>query len=258
MCPQCERALHKKTPRLPRLCHDDVPKWADKLAMPSANTPRHWRALSPTISLRFNRWAAVPSQLALIACTVALLSVTASAQVYSLHNIDVSVGATEQFSTPVTTQAAEMYQSTTRSPGLLATVKVHPSSLIGFEANYQYSKFSLLYPSQNGGPEIEVPVRFQETTAAYLMHSHSEYFQPFVAFGAGVLFFDPRNGSGVRHQVNGLVNFGADFPLAGQHVGLTLQARTLYYRTPVLSGDNTATQRWSTSSEPSANFFVRF
>ena len=71
---------------------------------------------------------------------------SARAQFYKLHNADVAVGGTGQFTTPITSNGTTAFgtnnQYTTDSGGFVGSLREHPVSWAGVEINYGYTLFS--------------------------------------------------------------------------------------------------------------------
>jgi hypothetical protein len=183
----------------------------------------------------------------------------AQAQVYKIHNADVAVGGTGQFTTSITDQTNTPHQSTTDSAGFLLSFRDHPVSWAGIELNYQYSSFTEKFVALNGRPLENVALSMHEATAAYLLHSHRRHLQPFVGVGGGALYFNPSP----EHVVTqlrgvGLTTIGADMVSPASRLGFRVQARGLFYRAPNFNNPGIATSRWVATSEPSASVFVRF
>lgn len=181
-----------------------------------------------------------------------------SAQFYKLHNADVAVGGTGQFTTSITSQVFLNHQSTTQSAGFLLSMRDHPVSFAGVELNYQYSSFSERFYGTNSFQLAKVPIAFHEATAAYLVHPHFRHLQPFVGLGGGATFFVPSNGIPYQLRGTGLAEFGMDLPTSNPHLGFRLQGRALFYRAPNFRNAALASSRWVATEEPSASVYLRF
>jgi len=190
-------------------------------------------------------------------CAVACLG--AQAQVYKIHNADVAVGGTGQFTPSITDQTNTPHQATTDSAGFLLSFRDRPVSWAGIELNYGYSSFTEKFTSLASVPLENVPLSFHEFSAAYLLHSHRRGIQPFVAVGGGALYFNP-SPVHVFTQLRGtgLMDVGADMLTSNPRFGFRVQARSLYYRAPNFNNPSIATSRWVATVEPSASVFMRF
>ena len=190
-------------------------------------------------------------------CAVVCLS--ARAQAYKIHNADVAVGGTGQFTPSITDQTNTPHQATTDSAGFLLSFRDHPVSWAGIELNYGYSSFSERFTSLASVSLESVPLSFHEAIAAYVLHSHRHGIQPFATVGGGALYFNP-SPVHVYTQLRGtgLVDVGADMLTSNPHFGFRIQGRSLYYRAPNFNNASIATSRWVATVEPSASVFMRF
>jgi len=184
------------------------------------------------------------------------LAIAGHAQYYPVQNTDLSIGGAEQFTTPITTQVSQLYQATTRSTAILASVKEHPSAFAGFEVNYQYDALSDAHETANSS-STPAPTSMQECSGGYLIHARLGSLQPFLAVGGGELYFENPNGAKGDFRTTGLLDFGVDIPFPNQHLGVTLQGHTLYYHAlaPVSEMQST---NWVATTEPSMAFYLRF
>lgn len=189
----------------------------------------------------------------------AMAVTAADAQVYKLHNADVGVSATGQFTTTLTSDSSAV-QQTTMSPGFIVTLRDHPVAWAGVELNYGFTRYSQRYtfPSGNGGTNyLSDSNSVHEATAAYLFHPHFRHLQPFVGIGGGALGFMPTLGAN-QWRGAGLVEVGMDIPTRDPHVGFRVQGRSLIYRAPNFGIANVSSRSWVATTEPSAGVYIRF
>lgn len=189
-------------------------------------------------------------------CLAAMTTtLVAHAQVYKLHNADVAVGATGQFTRTITSDSPNV-QQTTDSPGFLLSFRDHPVAWAGVELNYGFTRYSQRY-SYGAGLSTSNPASVHEATAAYLFHPHFKHLQPFVGVGGGALGFRPGVGSD-QWRGAGLVETGLDIPTRNRHLGFRVQGRTLFYRAPNFGNSQISSRSWVASVEPSASVYIRF
>lgn len=198
-------------------------------------------------------------QTSVLLALFALGSYGAHGQLYKIHNADVAVGGTGQFTTSITSQNNVPHQATTDSAGFLLSFREHPVAWAGVEFNYQYASFSERFTNNSYIPLSYVPLSVHEGTAAYLFHPHFRRLQPFVGVGGGALYFHPYPVAiTTQWRGVGLVEVGADIPTRNPHLGFRLQARSLLYRAPNFKDANLATSGWVATNEPSAGVYIRF
>ncbi len=185
-------------------------------------------------------------------------TLSAHGQVYKLHQADVAVGGTGQFTTSTTSQDNVPHQATTDSAGFLLTLRDHPLSFAGVEFNYGYTKFHERFTSLQSAPLANLPASVHEATGAYLFHRNYKRFQPFVGVGGGALFFNPQQGTLSQTRGVGLFEVGAEVPTSNPHLGFRVQARSLNYRAPNYNQPAISSSRWVSTNEPSASVFFRF
>jgi hypothetical protein len=191
---------------------------------------------------------------------------TAHAQFYKLHDADVGVSATGQFTTDITSQtisstgAVLPHQATTTSPGVVVTLRDHPFAWAGVEFNYQFTRFSeryTAYPRNQGPQNFNIPVSIHEATGAYLFHPHFRHLQPYVGVGGGAIDFRPSAGPN-QWRGAGLFEVGLDIPTSNPHFGFRVGARSLIYRAPNFNNSLISSSRWVATDEPQAGTWIRW
>ena len=211
------------------------------------------------------------------------LALTAHGQFYKLHGASISVGATGQFSTELTSNntgattflvplggsggttypetALNRQQFTTDSTGFVTSLEFHPVAFAGVELNYGFTHYSERYTfNYTGvGPQqaASVPTDMHETTAAYQFHPHHIPFQPFVNIGGGAVDFSPQNASN-QWRGAGLLEGGFDLPTRNKHIAFRVEGRSLYYRSPNFYQPVISTKSWRVTEEPSFSSVYRF
>jgi hypothetical protein len=122
---------------------------------------------------------------------------------------------------------------------------------LGVEINFQQSRLE-----QNNLQDVPASARTTEVSAAYLLHSHARYLQPYVAAGVAEISHLTDSSTAGKRAV-GMLDLGIDFPLPNPHFGLSIQAHTLYY--PVQKADGSQTwSTWYMDADPSARVYLRF
>jgi hypothetical protein len=188
------------------------------------------------------------------------------------RRFDLGVAAAGQLTTDYTNQDIGTsgdtlpHQATTMSPGAVVQLHAQPWDWAGFEANYQFTRFSERYviPKTLYGPAntpVGIPTSVQEGTAAYLVHFHHLYrFNPYLAIGGGALDFEPTSSSAnVHSQWRGtaLGDVGFDFQTVSA-LGFRIGARDLAYRAPDFTVGQLSSSRWVSTEEPYAGVYVKF
>jgi hypothetical protein len=198
---------------------------------------------------------------ALLAFAVLGSAAGMQAQFYKLHNADVAVGGTGNFTTTLTSNSSNQ-QYTTDSAGFLGSLRDHPVSWAGVEVNYGYTHLTEQYAYNNSGSAVlqNIVSGVHEGTAAYMFHPHFFHIQPFVNVGGGALYF---NGSTLGTQESqwrgvGLLETGFDLPTRNQHFGFRVQGRTLVYRAPDYGAIKLSSRSWVATTQPSVSAYVRF
>jgi hypothetical protein len=214
-----------------------------------------------------------------------LVAANAPAQFYRYlpdHGASVSVGATGNFATPLTTNPtpyttntvssgvtltntySNQQQYITSSVGFLTSLQFHPVAWAGIELNYGYQHYSEKYSYNRATITAtqfaSVPTTTHEATAAYQFHPKHIPFQPFVNIGGGAIdFVDTRNGPN-QWRGAGLLEAGFEIGMPRTHskLALRLQGRGLFYRAPNYYNPVISTRSWRASAEPSASFVYRF
>jgi hypothetical protein len=214
-----------------------------------------------------------------------LTAVNSPAQLYQYakqHGASISVGATGNFATPLTTNPTattfttgtgptaatntifNQQQYITSSVGFLTSFQFHPVPWAGVEVNYGYQHYSERFNyNLTGTPTtqvVSVPTTTHEATAAYQFHPKHIPFQPFVNIGGGAIDFVPTRGGPNQWRAAGLLETGFEvgMPHTQKRLALRIQGRGLFYRAPNFNSTQVSTRSWRASAEPSASFVYRF
>ena len=217
---------------------------------------------------------------------IAILPLAAHAQFYKLHELHgaaVSVGITDQFTTPLTSGTgsydttapfgagystypvtiSNQSQTTTTSAGFLGSFEFHPVAWAGVKVNYGYTNYSeryfFNYATTPATQVLNIPVDQHEATAAYTFHPRHIPFQPFVNIGGGAIDFLPRGQYIANHwRGAGLLEAGFDLPSHMKHVTFRVAGRSLYYRAPDFGTIAISTHSWRVTEQPSVSAVYRF
>jgi alkaline phosphatase len=210
---------------------------------------------------------------------LAASAATAHAQYLKTHGGSLSVGATGQFSTILTSNAssvpftysipngsesttvANQQQYTTDSVGLITSLQLHPVPWAGIALNYGYTRYSerFAYTYANTARTQTTPITtgLHEFTGGYELHPKHIPFQPFLIIGGGALDFNPTNASN-QWRGAGYLETGFDLPVHNQHFGFRISGRELVYRAPNFYQPAISTRAWRSTEEPSISTYYRF
>ena len=185
-----------------------------------------------------------------------LLCSVAQAQ-KALRNDDVSVGGFYQFTSDASGNG--ITDTTTHSIGGQASFRHSFHWWLGYEAAYDYTRFTEYYTGQPFGYQHNL----HEFSGSYYVHGPRALgIQPFAVAGISAVLFSPtlNGGQNVSWQPRPGANFGAgiNYPLLGSAIGLRLQYRGVYYKAPDFGLTQLTTNTYRLTSEPMAGFYIRF
>lgn len=185
-----------------------------------------------------------------------LLVSSANAQ-SALKNNDVSVGALYEFTQ--STSGNGISDHTTNSGGGYASFRHSYHWWLGYEASYQYSRFTEFYSGQPFG----IQHNMHDIGASYYVHGVTALgIQPFAIAGFSLIDFSPtlNGGQNAAWQARPGANFGAgiNYPLLTSHLGLRLEYRGVYYKTPDFGQTALTTNTDRITSEPEAGIYFKF
>ena len=194
-------------------------------------------------------------------CLASVLCSTANAQIYKLHNVDISGGGIGEFTKTLNSNST-IQNNTSDTFGGLFSFREHPVAWAGVEFNYSYSKFTEHYSVPSvaglGGYQALAQTDMHEATGAYLFHPHFRKFQPFVGIGGGAVDFAPLRYGQHQWRGAGLLEAGFDVPTRNPHFGFRVTGRSLYYRSPNFNQANLAAKSWVVTTQPSLGVYYRF
>jgi hypothetical protein len=197
--------------------------------------------------------------LPIVAVILALVSASVhSAQAQNiLRNSEASLSGFAQFSSDTTGNGVA--DDPTTSAGGQIAFRHSYHWWLGYEGSYGYTRYAERYSGQ--------PFGYQHNThdfgGSYLVSGPSTLgFRPFALAGASALVFSPslNGGQNVSYQARPALNYGVgiDHSLFTSHIGIRLQYRGLFYKTPDFGQAALSTNTYRTTSEPMAGIYVRF
>ena len=172
-----------------------------------------------------------------------------------IHELDLGVAATGQFTTSITNQTYATNgmllpnQATTTSAGAMATLRDHPVRFVTLEFNYQYTHFSERFFVPGFAAPVYVPTSLHEFTGAYVFRFNRRSVSPYVALGGGYLAFQPP--AQFHHQLRGtyLLDMGLDLHTPTR-ITFRIGAHGLTYRAPDFAIGQLSSSRWVATTEP--------
>lgn len=174
-----------------------------------------------------------------------------------LKNSEVSVSGFWQNTPSVTGNGVTV--STTHSLGGQAAFRHSYHWWLGYEGSYNYTRYSEHYSAT----PFAVQHNTHEIGGSYLVSAPSMLgFRPFALSGVSAVVFSPslNGGQNAPWQARPGVNFGAgiDRAVFTSHLGIRLQYRGVYYKTPDFGEQQLATGKMRLTSEPMAGIYLRF
>lgn len=174
-----------------------------------------------------------------------------------LRNDDASVGGFYQFTS--TASGNGISDTASKSLGGEASFRHSFHWWLGYEASYDYTRFSDFYSGQAFGYQHNL----HQFNGDYYVHGPKAFgIQPFAVAGVSAVVFSPtlNGGQNVPYQVRPGLNYGVgvNVPLLTSHLGLRLQYRGLMYKAPNFGEAYLTTNAWRETSEPMAGVYIRF
>ena len=177
-----------------------------------------------------------------------------------LRNDDASVGGFYQFTS--TASGNGISDTASRSLGGEASFRHSFHWWLGYEASYDYTRFSDFYSGQAFGYQHNL----HQFNGDYYVHGPKAFgIQPFAVAGVSAVVFSPtlNGGQNTPWQIRPGANFGAgiNYPLLTSHLGVRLQYRGAYYEAPDFSPNGLptlSTNSYRLTSEPMAGVYIRF
>ena len=177
-----------------------------------------------------------------------------------LRNDDASVGGFYQFTS--TASGNGISDTASRSLGGEASFRHSFHWWLGYEASYDYTRFSDFYSGQAFGYQHNL----HQFNGDYYVHGPKAFgIQPFAVAGVSAVVFSPtlNGGQNTPWQIRPGANFGAgiNYPLLTSHLGVRLQYRGAYYEAPDFSPNGLpalSTNSYRLTSEPLAGVYIRF
>ncbi len=177
-----------------------------------------------------------------------------------LRNDEASVGGFYQFTS--TASGNGISDTASKSLGGEASFRHSFHWWLGYEASYDYTRFSDFYSGQAFGYQHNL----HQFNGDYYVHGPKAFgIQPFAVAGVSAVVFSPtlNGGQNTPWQIRPGANFGAgiNYPLLTSHLGVRLQYRGVYYEAPDFSPNGLpalSTNSYRLTSEPLAGVYIRF
>lgn len=172
-------------------------------------------------------------------------------------NDDIAVDGFAQFTS--TASGNGITDRTTKSGGGAATFRHSYHWWLGYEAGYEYSRYTEYYSGQVFG----VQHNMHEFSGSYYLHGATvRGIQPFALAGVSAVIFSPtlNGGQNTEWQARPGLNFGAgvNMPLVSSHFGLRVEYHGVYYKAPDFGRAQLTTNSYRLTSEPMAGVYFRF
>jgi len=186
-----------------------------------------------------------------------LFSPAAQAQ-KALTNNDLSFDGFYQFTS--TASGNGISDRTTHSAGAAGFFRHSYHWWLGYEAGYEYTRFTEYYTGQIFG----IQHNQHEFSGSYYVHGPHTFagIQPFALAGVSAVVFSPslNGGQNVPWQARPGINYGAgvNVPLLTSYFGLRLEYRGVFYQAPDFRQANLTTNAWRNTSEPTGGVYFRF
>jgi hypothetical protein len=189
----------------------------------------------------------------------ALAAFTPSAQAQSiLKNSDISLSGLYQFSQD--TSGNGISDSPTRSGGAQIAFRHSYHWWLGYEASYGYTR----YAERFSGQPFPIQHNMHDFAGSYLVTTPIGFlgFRPFALAGVSAVVMSPslNGGQNVSYQGRPGLNFavGVNKAILTNHLGIRVQYRGLYYKTPDFGEAALTTNAYRLTSEPMVGAYVRF
>lgn len=174
-----------------------------------------------------------------------------------LRNSEASISALAQSTSDVSGKGVS--DNPTQSIGAQAAFRHSYHWWLGFEASYDYTRFSEHYSAR----PFAIQHNTHEFGGSYLVHGGDFLgFRPFALAGVSALVFSPslNGGQNVSWQGEPAVNFGAgiDHGLLTSHFGIRLQYRGVFAKAPDFNLTELDAGKSRLTSEAMAGIYLRF
>jgi Outer membrane protein beta-barrel domain len=175
-----------------------------------------------------------------------------------LKNTDISLSGLYQ--TTQDTSGNGISDDPTHSGGGQVALRHSYHWWLGFEASYGYTRFAERYSNQ----PFPIQHNMHDFAASYLVSTPVGIlgFRPFALAGVSAVVMSPslNGGQNVSYQGRPGLNFavGVNKAILTDHLGIRVQYRGLYYKTPDFGEEALTTNAWRLTSEPMIGAYVRF
>ncbi len=192
-----------------------------------------------------------------VACLAGLLLGSAAHAQNALKNDEIGVSGLYQMTSTASGNGITVTPS--HSAGGEASFRHSYHWWLGYEAAYTYTRFNNNYTGQVFGIQSNV----HDFSGSYYVHGMTALgIQPFALAGVSAVIFSPSLNGGQKApwQARPGVNFGAgiNYPLLTSHLGLRLEYRGVYYKTPDFGEAALTTNAYRLTSEPMVGVYIKF
>ena len=151
----------------------------------------------------------------------------------------------------------------TNSGGVMAGYRFNLKNWLSVEGDYDYFRNSQKFLSSSGTTSIPTNVHALTGLAIVKLPSFRmpavKFVSPFVLAGAGVMSFDPREGSASNEQTRGAFVYGGGFDVpVARHIAFRAQYRGFVYKTPDFDTASLKVDKYTHSAVPSAGLAFIF
>jgi len=159
--------------------------------------------------------------------------------------------------------------SPSKTLGTLVTLRYTKSPFIGFEANYNFARYTedFIYTNQANNSATQIPLGVQvnatEYSGGYVIHPRQIYgLQPYASIGAGVTAFRPtqHGGQGFSPQARATYYYsvGVEDMLYRERLGVRVGFRQAYFLAPDFQTNYLTNKQRVLESEPTIGLFLKF
>jgi hypothetical protein len=192
-----------------------------------------------------------------VACLAGLLLGSAAHAQNALKSDEIGVSGLYQMTSTASGNGITVTPS--HSAGGEASFRHSYHWWLGYEAAYTYTRFNNNYTGQVFG----IQSNMHDFSGSYYVHGVTALgIQPFALAGVSAVIFAPSLNGGQKApwQARPGVNFGAgiNYPLLTSHLGLRLEYRGVYYKTPDFGESALTTNAYRLTSEPMVGVYIKF
>lgn len=192
----------------------------------------------------------------LMTCVAPALLISPAQAQKALRNDDIAISGLYEMTQTVS--GGGITVTPTKAAGGEASFRHSFHYWLGYEAAYTDTRYTDYYSGQPFGIQHSQ----HEFSASYYVHGPTIFVQPFALAGISAIVFSPslNGGQNVSWQARPGANFGAgvNLPLLTSHIGLRVEYRGVYYKTPDYNRAPLTTNASRLTSEPMAGVYIKF